>query len=99
MYLNIFRHRKRADIDMDAYLADAARMEELARVQPGFLDYRRFASPEGEALSISEWASEADARAWSEHPEHRAVQARARTRYYESYTVYSCADPDVRRFG
>lgn len=98
MYLNVFRHRKRADFDADAYAADAARMEALARAQRGFIAFRRFSADDGEALSISEWESEEDARAWARHPEHAAVQARGRSDYYESYVVYSCADPDVRRF-
>lgn len=99
MYVNIFRHRKRSDLDMDAYRADSARMEQLARAQPGFLAYRRYSSSDGEALSMSEWQTEADARAWANEAEHLEVQLRARTEYYESYVVYSCSDPKVRCFG
>lgn len=98
MYLNVFRNRKCADFDAEAYAADAARMEALARAQPGFIDFRRYAASDGEALSISEWETEADARAWQRHAEHAAVQARARSDYYESYVVYACVDPQVRRF-
>ena len=36
MYMNVFRSRKRADIDAAAYAEDAARMEALAREQKGF---------------------------------------------------------------
>ena len=99
MYLNIFRHRKKAAIDIEAYLADAARMEDLARAQPGFVAYRRYVSADGEALSISEWEDEAHARAWAQHAEHLAVQSRARSEYYESYVVYSCSNPEIRSFG
>lgn len=98
MYINIFRHRKNPSVDLAAYRADAARMEQLAREQPGFLAFRRYSSDDGEALSISEWENEAHARAWARHPEHMAVQARARSDYYESYVVYSCQDPEIRRF-
>lgn len=99
MYLNIFRHYKRAGIDAEAYAADAARMEQLARQQTGFLAFRRYAAADGEALSISEWESEADARAWARHPEHVAAQARGRADHYESYMVYCCTRPEVRHFG
>lgn len=98
MYLNVFRHRKKAGIDLVAYRSDAARMETLARAQPGFLGYRRYASDDGEALSISEWESAAHAQAWAALEEHLVVQSRARELYYDSYVVYSCVDPDVRRF-
>ena len=47
---------------------------------------------------ISEWETEADARAWARNPEHAAVQARGRSAYYESYMVYSCVDPEIRCF-
>jgi len=98
MYFNVFRSRKRAGFDAETYAADGARMEALARVQKGFIAYRRYASADGEGLSMSEWETEADARAWARHPEHVAIQARGRSDYYESYVVYSCADPQIRRF-
>lgn len=98
IYLNVFRTRKCADFDAEAYAADAARMEALARAQQGFIAFRRYAADDGEALSISEWETAADAHAWARHPEHAAVQARGRSDYYESYVVYSCIDPRVSRF-
>ena len=98
MYMNVFRSRKRADMDAGAYAADAARMEALAREQKGFIAYRSYKAEDGETLSMSEWESEEDARAWARNLEHAKVQGRGRTEYYESYTVYSCADPRVRQF-
>jgi heme-degrading monooxygenase HmoA len=98
MYVNVFRSRKRADIDIDAYAADAERMEALARAQKGFISYRSYKAEDGETLSMSEWETKEDARAWQRHAEHAAVQGRGRSEYYESYTVYSCVDPDVRQF-
>jgi len=49
-------------------------------------------------LSISELETEEDARAWANHPEHAAIQARGRSDYYESYVVYSRANARVRHF-
>lgn len=98
MYLNVFRNYKRADMDAEAYAADAARMEVLARQQKGFVAFKRYAASDGEALSISEWETEADARAWARNAEHAAVQGRARSTYYDSYVVYSCVDPTISRF-
>lgn len=88
-------HRELAE---RGYAADAARMEALARQQKGFISFRRYAASDGEALSISEWETEADARAWACDVEHAVVQGRARSAYYESYVVYSCVDPEIRSF-
>ena len=98
MYLTVFRNRKRADMDRAAYEADNARMEELAVQQPGFISIKGFVAEDGEVVAISEWESEEAARAWGGHPEHARVQARGRSDYYESYRLYSCADPKVRSF-
>lgn len=98
MYVNVFRTYKRADMDRTAYTIDAERMESLARRQKGFVAFRRYAAADGETLSLSEWETEEDARAWAQHPEHAIVQERARSAYYESYVVYSCVDPEIRRF-
>jgi heme-degrading monooxygenase HmoA len=99
VYINIFTHRKRAGFDAAAYAEDAARIEALARSQKGFVAFRRYSSSDGESLSISEWETQEDAWAWAHNPEHLAVQKRGRTDYYESYVVYSCPNPNVRRFG
>jgi heme-degrading monooxygenase HmoA len=98
MYLTVFRNRKRADMDLAAYQADNARMEELAFAMPGFVSIKSYVAEDGEVLAISEWESEAAAKAWGSHPEHARVQARGRTEYYDSYTQYSCIEPKVRSF-
>lgn len=98
MYMNVFRSRKRPDYDAAAYAADAARMDELARAQPGFRDYKSFAAPDGETVTISVWQSVEAARAWARHPEHLAAQARGREDYYAEYVVYSCDSAVERRF-
>lgn len=98
MYVNIFRNRKTSTVDVEAYAADAARMEALARVQKGFLAFRRYVAEDGEALSMSEWETEEDAHAWAANAEHASVQLRGRAEYYESYTVYSFNEPQVRKF-
>jgi heme-degrading monooxygenase HmoA len=98
MYLNVFRSRKRADIDSAAYAADDARMTALAAAQPGYVSYQYFVAADGETVAISVWESQDHARAWGAHPEHAAVQARGRSGYYEDYTMYVCSDPAVSSF-
>lgn len=98
MYVNVFVSRKRAGHDAAAYQVDADRMGELAEAQPGFVSYKTYAAPDGETVTISVWQSEADARAWSRHPEHRAAQGRGRGEYYEYFTMWTCGDAREVRF-
>lgn len=98
MFLVVFRNRKRADVDYPAYEAEAARMLELAQAQPGYLAFKSYTSDDGEVIALSEWEDEASARAWGRLAEHRATQARGRTDYYESYTLFACNEPRIHRF-
>jgi heme-degrading monooxygenase HmoA len=98
MHLIVFRSRKRPDMDAAAYQADAVRMEEVARAQPGFLSFKSYVSDDGEAIALSEWESEEAARAWGRNPEHAAVQGRGRSEYYAEYTLFSCDEPRIHRF-
>ena len=98
MYVTLFRSRKRAGFDAAAYDADAERMETLARTQKGFIAFRTYKADDGETLSMSEWQTEEHARAWQRNAEHVAVQGKGRSDYYETYTIYSCREPQVRSF-
>ncbi|AKH42977.1 heme-degrading monooxygenase HmoA [Altererythrobacter atlanticus] len=98
MFLVVFRNRKRADIDHAAYEAEADHMLAMASAQPGYLSFKSYMAEDGEVIALSEWADEASARAWGRMAEHRAVQARGREEFYESYTLYACADPRIHHF-
>ena len=98
MFLVVFRNRKRTGIDYAAYQAEAARMEELASTQPGFLSFKSYTAEDGEVIALSEWQDEASAREWGRVAEHRAVQQRGRAAYYADYTLFACADPRIHRF-
>lgn len=98
MFVVVFRNRKRAAIDGAAYSADAARMEALARAQPGFVSFKSYASEDGEVVALSEWADAEAARAWGSHPDHARVQARGRAEYYQGYTLYTCENPRTHSF-
>jgi heme-degrading monooxygenase HmoA len=98
MFFVVFRNRKRADIDARAYAADSARMEALARVQPGFVSFKSYVADDGEVVAISEWSSEAAVHAWGSHPDHVAIQRRGRDSYYQDYTLFAFNGPRVRHF-
>jgi heme-degrading monooxygenase HmoA len=98
MFLVVFRNRKRADVDRAAYAADADRMEELARGQPGYLGFKSYVADDGEVIALSEWEDEAAALAWRREAEHAAVQGKGRTSYYASYTLFACDNPRIHTF-
>ena len=98
MFLVVFRNRKRADIDAAAYVADAERMERLARAQPGFVSFKSYTADDGEVIALSEWASAEAARDWGSQPDHALTQARGRAEYYQDYTLYTCDQPRTRRY-
>lgn len=98
MFLVVFRNRKRAELDAAAYSADAERMEELARAQPGFLSFKSYVADDGEVVALSEWASAEAARAWGRHSDHALVQGRGRDAYYQDYTLYTADNPRTHRF-
>ncbi len=98
MYLVVFRNRKRADIDLAAYDAEAMVMETMARSQAGFISFKSYTAADDEVIAVSEWQDEAAARAWGQVAEHRAVQSRGRDLYYDNYTLFGCDEPRVHRF-
>ena len=98
MFLVVFRNRKRADIDEEAYHAEAAFIEEMARRQPGFISFKSYAADDGEAIAMSEWEDEDAALAWRRVAEHSAAQSRGRAEFYEEYTLFACKYPRVHRF-
>ena len=98
MFLVVFRNRKHPGLDAAAYADDAARMEDLARRQPGFLSFKSYVSDDGEFVAISEWSSEAAVHAWGSHPDHAAIQQRGRREYYQDYTLFACDSPRIHRF-
>ena len=75
----------RTEDDADGYAATAARMEELAAQQPGYLGIEAARSDLG--ITVSYWASAADARAWKSVLEHRLAQQAGRERWYRGYRV------------
>ena len=98
MFIVVFRNRKRPDIDEAAYGADAAAMEAMARVQPGFVSFKSYTADDGEVIALSEWADAEAARAWGSQPDHAVVQARGRAEYYKDYTLYTCDEPRTHRY-
>lgn len=74
--------------DDTGYAEAAARMAELAAIQPG---YRGADDARGEdriGITVSYWADEASAIAWRRHPEHAATREAGRGKWYRWYRLH-----------
>ena len=76
----------------DGYAETAARMDELAAEQPGYLGIEAVrATGDGTetmlGITVSYWRTEEDARNWKRVAEHRAAQREGRERWYDAYTL------------
>lgn len=78
----------RTDHDDDGYQLMAARMDELAAHQDGFLGMTSVRDPLTRiGISVSYWRDEGCARAWKNVPEHRRAQEQGRGHWYREYSL------------
>lgn len=73
--------------DEVGYAAAASAMAALAACQPGYCGHRATRGADGFGITISYWVDDAAARAWRDHPEHKAIREAGRDRWYASYTL------------
>ncbi len=90
MYLTVFRGRLRPEVDLEELVRLGERMHALASAMPGFISYKDFSAEDGESVSLTEFASEAELLAWRHHPEHQAVQERGRREFFSEFQIQVC---------
>lgn len=73
--------------DADGYAVAAAAMDALAAMQPGYRGVDSVRDGDGVGITVSYWADDAAAIAWRDQPDHAAIRAAGRDRWYRSYTV------------
>ncbi|MBB4152713.1 heme-degrading monooxygenase HmoA [Sphingomonas jinjuensis] len=73
--------------DPAGYAEAASRMETLAAQQPGYRGIQSARGTDGLGITVSYWASEADAVAWRDQPDHAATREAGRARWYAEYQV------------
>jgi heme-degrading monooxygenase HmoA len=88
--LTVFRNRLRPD-SLEHYRVMSARMDQLARTMPGFVDAKTFTADDGERVTIVTFADAASQRAWRDHPEHREAQRAGVADFYSEYTIQVAA--------
>ncbi len=75
----------RNDGDDADYAAMSRAMEQHAQQQPGYLGIE--SAREQLGITVSYWASAADARTWKAVTEHRGAQRLGREKWYHTYRV------------
>ena len=91
----IFTSRRSAD-DV-GYREMAARMDELAAQQPGFLGVDSVS--EGDrGITVSYWVDEEASRAWRAVAEHALAQRSGRERWYDAYALHVATVTRTHRF-
>jgi heme-degrading monooxygenase HmoA len=84
-YVAVIFTSLRSDDGVDYLETDAALLELVAQ-QPGYLGVE--AVDDGTmGISVSYWATDADARAWKQVADHVAAQKLGRERWYRAYAV------------
>lgn len=77
----------RTEEDGAGYGAAAARMEELAGTQPGYLGLDSARGPDGLGVTVSYWADAASAKVRKANAEHAGVRDMGRERWYAHYRL------------
>ena len=86
-YAVIFTSHRAGD---EGYAETSARMEELAREQPGFLGIESVRGDDGVGITVSYWSDLESIRAWKANAEHRVAQQRGQREWYSDYVTRVC---------
>jgi heme-degrading monooxygenase HmoA len=87
-YVAVIFTSLRTAVDDEGYGAMAVEMDELSRRQPGYLGIESARDPGTRVgITVSYWATEADAAAWKQVTEHLGAQRLGRERWYDGYRV------------
>ena len=84
--VTVFRNRLRSE-GIAEYRDTSARMTELARAMPGYVDAKTFTADDGERVTVVTFADAESHRAWRDHPEHREAQRAGVDRFYDEYSI------------
>lgn len=79
---------RRTGGDEAGYADAAAAMDSLAARQTGYVGMDSVRGADGLGITVSYWASDADAKAWRDHPDHAAIRDAGRDRWYAHYSLH-----------
>lgn len=84
--------------DGEGYAVAAARMMELAALQPGYLGVESAREDHGVGITVSYWTDLKAIRAWRQNAEHLVAQQAGRSRWYAEYELRICRVENAIRF-
>ena len=85
-YAVIFTNQQSEDVE--GYPEMAQKMEELARQQPGFIDFEH--AREELAITISYWKNLEAIASWKSNLDHLDAQRHGKQKWYKWYKVRIC---------
>jgi heme-degrading monooxygenase HmoA len=86
MLVILFRSKLTAQAGND-YQSMGEQMLAHARTQPGFVDYKRYETEDGERLTVVWWKDEVSLEAWRNDAMHRTAKKLGRDKWYEDYHI------------
>jgi len=96
MILTVFRSRLNEAFS-DDYDQHVRTTSALAEQMTGFLGHKMFTAPDGERVTLVEFDSMENQRAWSLSAEHKAAAIAGRRGFYSEYRIQICTvDRDAR---
>jgi heme-degrading monooxygenase HmoA len=79
---------QRTSEDDAGYARAAEAMDSLASQQQGYIGMDSVRGADGLGITVSYWASDADARCWRDHGEHALIRDAGRDRWYSEYSLH-----------
>lgn len=89
MPITVFRARVNEET-RTSYTEMGKRMVELAPTMPGFVSFKRFLADDGEQVTIVEFETDEQQKAWANHPEHLEARAHGREDWFTAYDIAVC---------
>jgi heme-degrading monooxygenase HmoA len=89
MILTVFRSRLNEGNDAE-YESFVKTTSALAERSVGFLGHKMFFAPDGERVTLVEFDSVENQRAWSLSAEHKAAAKAGRKDFYNAYRIQVC---------
>ena len=89
MILTVFRSRLNPAAQ-EEYAVWAQRISDLAEQMPGYVSHKGYVAADGERVTVVEFETEEQQRAWAMHPEHVQAMRKGRESFYTEHRLQVC---------
>jgi heme-degrading monooxygenase HmoA len=98
MILTVFRSRLNEGHQQE-YDRHVELTSSIAEKMPGFIAHKMFVAEDGERVTLVEFDTMENQRAWSLSPEHKAAAIAGRRGFYSEYQIQICTVDRQSSFG